>query len=325
MARRTATKGSRAKGAGSSPTPIPPLAPTTSAAPNASTNPSEAEWDPEEAVNGLDIAALTLDVPIVNKPIVEKKAPKPFRFMDLPSELRVKIYGHHFAEIGPVVDLEPGNYFSIHKKLSIFRVCRQVYHEASHAFYSSKTFRIFPIDGRYGRAKKGLLARMKPQSRAHMTSLELRLGPGWGKPYRSWVVDSLVGLVDCANVRRLCVYIEIDPSDSFFSGWRKSNGFYEKFCQNLLDDILKGLPNADRVQFDAHNSVKKAGDMTRGLLEIATSNGRTICWGPKRGWTDGDEEEEEEEEAALATATLGPGWSLPLNAASIAIAQPVAA
>lgn len=323
MTRRTTAKGSRAKGAGSSPTPIPSLArtSTTAAAAKTSTFPSEAEWNPEEAVNGLNIAALTLDIPIANKPVPKKKAPKPFRFMDLPSELRVKIYGYHFAGIGPVVDLEPGNYFSIHKKLSILRVCRQVYHEASDAFYSSRTFRIFPIDGRYSRAKKGLLARMKPQSRAHMTSLELRLGPGWGKPYRSWVVDSLVGLVDCVNVRRLCVHIEIDPSDSFFSGWRKSNGFYENFCQNLLDNILKELPNADRVQFDANNSVKKAGDMTRGLLEIATTNGRTICWGPKRGWTDEDEEEEDEE-AALATATLG--WERPPNTASVGIAPPVA-
>lgn len=323
MARRTAPKGSRAKGTGSAPTPIP----SSTASASASAPPSGAGDDSESAVSGLDIAALTLDVPIANRPVV-KKQPKPFRFMDLPSELRVKIYGHHFAGIAPVVDLEPGNYFSIHKKLSVLRVCRQVYHEASHVFYSSRTFRIFPIDGRHSRTKKGLLARMKPQSRARMTSLELRLGPGWGKPFRSWVVDPVVGLADCVNVRRVCVYIEIDPSDSFFSGWRKSNGFYERFCQNLLDDILKGLPNADRVQFDANPSVKKAGDMTSGLLDIATANGRTICWGPKRGWTDGDEEDEEEEEAALATAHLGPrpvSWDIPLNTAPILIAQPVAA
>lgn len=329
MARKTAPKGSRAKGSTSSPTPIPPRplnAATTSSATSNALN--DADWNGDEVVSSLDIAALTLDVPIANAPVVKKKPPQPFRFMDLPSELRVKIYGFHFAGIGPVVDLEPGNYFSIHKKLSIFRVCRQVFHEASHAFYSSHTFRIFPIDGRYGRAKKGLLARMKPRARGLMTSLELRVGPGWGKPYRSWVVDSLVGLGDCVNVRRLCVYIEIDPSDSFFSGWRKSNGFYEKFCQNLLDDILKELPNADWVQFDAHTSVKKAGDMTRGLIEIATANRRSICWGPKRGWTDGEDDEEEEEEAALATATLVPsssGWELSLNTAPMVIAQPVAA
>lgn len=323
---RRPSKGSRVKGARSSPTPI--ASPALSIPTNTSTttSPTEAEWDPEDAVNALDIANLTLDVPIANKPVAKPKSPQPFPFMDLPSELRLKIYDHHFAGIGPVVDLEPGNYFSIHKKLSILRVSRQVYREASHAFYSTKTFRIFPIDGRYGRAKKGLLARMKPQSRANMTSLELRVGPGWGKPYRSWVVDPLVGLADCVNVRRLCVYIEIDPSDNIFNGWRKNNGFYETFCQNLLDDVLKGLPNADRVQFDAHDSVKKAGDMTQGLLEIAITNNRTICWGPKRGWT--DEEELVPEEAALGTmmfAPKSPGWDVGHGGtAATAIAQPVA-
>lgn len=294
---------------------------------NTSTYPSEAEWD-EDAVNALNIAALTLDVPIANKPPPKKKAREIFRFMDLPHDLRVKIYEYHFAPIGHVVDLEHGNYFTIHKRLSLFRVCRQIYHEASHVFYSTKTFRIFPIDGRFSRAKKGLLARMKPRARAHLTSLELRLGPGWSKPYRSWVVDPLVGLADCVNVHRLCVYIEIDPSDNIFNGWRKSNGFYEQFCQNLLDEILKAVPSVDKVQFDARISVKKAGNMTSCLLETARANDRAICWGPERGWTDADDDEEEVQDAALVTGYIAPrpaGWGLGPSTAAVSIAQPVAA
>lgn len=309
LAKGARAKGSRAKGARSSPTP------------------NQTDGDLEDAFNNLNIADLTLDVPIDNiKPPVKVEKPK-FRFMDLPSELRVKIYGYHFANIGPVVDIEPGNYFTIHKKLSIFRVCRQVYREASHTFYSTKTFRIFPTDGRYSRTKKGLLARIKPRSRAHMTSLELRLGPGFSQPYRSWVVNPLLGLDDCANVRRLCVYIEIDPGDNIFNGWRVNHGFYESFCQNLLDDVLKGLPNADRVQFDARQCVRKGCDMTQGLLDIARANNRQICWGPKRGWSDEDEEEEIKQEASLASiASLTGGWDV--NTASgmtVSIQQEVVA
>lgn len=284
MPPRRQVKGSRAKGAGLFPTPISSAATLRS--------PPEAEAD--DPVNSLNIADLTLDVPIENKPIPKKPKPKPFRFMDLPVEVRLKVYAYHFGEIGPVVDIEHGNYFTIHRRLALFRVCRQIYYEAFDTFYNSKVFRIFPIDGRQARAKKGLLAKVKPQCRAHMTTLELRLGPGWNKPYRSWVVNDLLGLADCVNVRRLHVYIEIDPSDKIFAGWRKAPGFYEKFCQNLLDDVLKGLPNAQMVQFDAHDSVRKAGDMARGLLEIARANQRTICWGPHRGWTDSDEEDYKE-------------------------------
>lgn len=294
MPPRRQTKGSRAKGAGLSPTPI------SSAI--TSTNASQANaFDP---VNGLNIADLTLDVPIENKPVVQKLKPKPFRFMDLPVEVRLKVYAYHFGEIGPVVDIEHGNYFTIHRRLALLRVCRRIYYEASDTFYNSKIFRIFPIDGRQSRVKKGLLAKVKPQCRAHMTTLELRLGPGWGKPYRSWVVNDLLGLADCINVRRLHVYIEIDPSDKIFAGYRKAPGFYEKFCQNLLDDVLKGLPSAHMVQFDAHPSVRKAGDMARGLLDIARANQRTICWGPNRGWTDNDDEEDYREPAPLASIAL---------------------
>lgn len=261
----------------------------------------EANPKPEEAVDrlALTIADLTLDVPIANAPVVQKPKPKPFRFMDLPVEVRLKIYEHHFANIGPVVDIEHGNYWTIHKKLVLLRACRQIYYEASEAFYRSKVFRIFPIDGRQSRVKKGLLAKVKPHCRAHMTTLELRLGPGWSRPYKSWVVDKLLGLSDCVNVRRLHVYIEIDPSDKIFTGYRKYNGFYEEFCQDLLDKILKGLPGVQKVEFDAHPSVKKKGDMASGLLKIATANQRTICWGPCRGWTDGDEEEDYKEPVML--------------------------
>ncbi|KAL2159388.1 hypothetical protein VTH06DRAFT_2392 [Thermothelomyces fergusii] len=225
-------------------------------------------------------------------PTVRRVPEKPFRFLDLPSELRVEIYGLHFEGIDEVIDLDSDNYKRVCKKLSIVRTCRTIYREASHVFYSSRTFRIFPTTpGRFFETKKPLLARLSTNQRRSITSLELRLGPGWTRPPRGWVVKPALGLSECVNVRRLTVYVEFDPGDSYFKAFRRADGFYEAFSRNLLDKVLAEMPFLDSVHFDAWSSVKKTGAMMTGLLEVARARGRKICWGPERGW--GEEEEED--------------------------------
>ncbi|KAJ0167308.1 Exosome complex component SKI6 [Colletotrichum tanaceti] len=222
-----------------------------------------------------------------------KRRAKPFPFMALPSELRLKIYDYYFEGGGEVIDLDPDNYKNFHKKLGIQRTCRTIYREVSHYFYSSRSFRIFPTHpGKYFKTKKPLLARMKPSSRSLITSLELRLGPGWSKPPRGWIVTPALGLNECVNVRRLTVMVECDPSDGIFNGFRRSHGFYESFSQSLLIEVLDQMPWVDTVTFDAWSSVKKSGAMMRGLLDVTAANNRKITWGPERGWTDGPDEED---------------------------------
>jgi hypothetical protein len=212
--------------------------------------------------------------------------------MDLPSELRLKVYGYHFADAPGVIDLDPDNYKRIHQRLAILRTCRTIYGEASHFFYSTHTFRIFPTHpGRFFKTKKPLLARLNARQRGWITSLELRLGPGWAKPPRGWVVNPALGLADCVSVRKLTVFVECDPSDGVFKGFRHSDGFYEAFSRNLLHGVLAEMPWVERVHYDAWTSVKKTGAMMNVLLQLASQQGKKICWGPERGWTDRDEEE----------------------------------
>jgi hypothetical protein len=209
--------------------------------------------------------------------------------MELPSELRIEIYAYHFEGTGSVIDLDSDNYKRIHQKLAILRTCRAIYQEASHVFYSTRTFRIFPTQpGRFFKTKKPLLARLKTRQRSSLTSLELRLGPGWNKPPRGWVVNPALGLAECVNVRKMTVFVECDPSDNVFKGFRKADGFYESFSRELLDQVLAEMPFVQSVHFDAWSSVKKSGAMMVGLFEVAKARGRAICWGPERNWTDHD-------------------------------------
>jgi hypothetical protein len=292
--RATGGKGPRAAIAGSGPTPVSSALTTPAGSALPSAYATEAESNMSDSVASLtnNIAALTVDVPIANRP--KRKKQPPFRFFDLPSELRLKVYEYHFSNIEEVLDLDHDNYKRIHQKLSIFRTCRQIYTEASHAFYSTHTVRIFPIWGKFFKSKKPLLARMSANQRASMTTLELRLGPGFNRPPRGWVVNDALGLKGCVNVRRVKVFVECDPSNDIFKGFRRSDGFYEKFSQDLLEGVLNEMPWCKVVEFDANPSVKKSGAMMTGLLSITTKMCCKLAWGPEKGWDDGEEPEKPE-------------------------------
>jgi hypothetical protein len=220
-----------------------------------------------------------------------KKSDKPFRFLDLPPELRLRVYTLHFDALDAAIDLAPDNHKRIHKKLAILRTCRAVHAEASYAFFSQRNFRIFPTHGLYYKTKKPLLARLAAHQRQQINALELRVGPGFNKPPRSWKVNAALGLADCVGVKRIDVFVECDPSDNWFNGFRRADGFYEEFCAALLTQIFAAVPSVEHVSFDGNPGIRKAGVMMRTLLAVAFGAGKHIRWGPHRGWTDGDEEE----------------------------------
>jgi hypothetical protein len=291
---------------------IPSVPSSTQSTPLSSAYPSTygSEVDTEDEVSKLSIASLSLDVPLRPFRPARKVPLTPFHFLMLPSELRIRIYDYFFDDIDDVLDLGPDNYKRAHKKLGLMRVCRQIHEEATHFFYSTHTFRLFPTHpGRYFKTKKPLLARMKPNQRECMTSIELRLGPGWNAPPRGWVVNDALGLKDCINVHKLKVFVECDPSDGVFKGFRRSEGFYETFSRNLVANVLDAMPAVDFIEFDAWSSVKKSGAMMHGLLDVAAQSKRIICWGPERGWTDNmDEDDTVDASVRFAEGVSIPGY-----------------
>jgi len=218
------------------------------------------------------------------------KKSKHFKFLELPSELRNKVYSFVFCDAPSVIDLDPDNYRDIHRKISIFFVCRQLCDEASHHFYSTHTVRLFPtFPGRFFKTKRPLLARISPRNRASISTFQLRLGPGFHQPPRGWVVNDALGLKDTVNVRILKCFVEIDPTDnSIFPGFGFDN-FYEKFSRKLLADVLMAVPSITEIQFDGYSSVKKTGLMMRGLIEVALQHKKLVTWGPERGWSNDED------------------------------------
>jgi hypothetical protein len=221
----------------------------------------------------------------------------PFRLLDLPSELRLKIYTYHFSSCPPVLDLERTNKEFVRPYFSLLRTCRLVYREAVHHFWSTHAVRVFPTTpGRPFKTKRPLLARLKPHQRQSLSSLELRLGPGWSEPPPGWVVNDALGLADCVRVRRLRIFLECDPSDGVFAGFRRAEGFYEGFCVNLLNGILARVPSIHVVEFDAWPSVRKSGGLMATLRNVVRSReDLAVCWGAERGWTDGEDEVKDKE------------------------------
>ncbi|KAF2265536.1 hypothetical protein CC78DRAFT_532417 [Lojkania enalia] len=155
---------------------------------------------------------------------MEVAATKPFRFFDLPSELRLRVY-ELVLLVPKTVDLDPTNHRAISPRLRLFLVSRRMHDETFRVFYGRNTFRVFPVHGRFFHTKAPLLTRLSPRYRNMMTKLELRLGPGWNKPPKGWVADGRLGLIHAEKVRSLKVFVECDPaSHEVFEGFRAAIG-----------------------------------------------------------------------------------------------------
>ncbi|KAF7168756.1 hypothetical protein CNMCM6106_003840 [Aspergillus hiratsukae] len=233
--------------------------------------------------------------------ILEESIPRtPFRFLDLPSEIRLRIYDlvlftpyrlkprRANGSVGASAKNPPIAPFRV--RVALFLVSRRIHDEATDYFYSALTFRVFPIqDWSRTPTVRALPARHK----ASVTTIELILGSSWTSPPREWVVNNRLGLEKMVRVRTLKVFLECDPSHPVFEGFRVSPGFYTDFAGKILKQILERLPHVVQVEFDGYPSVSKSGSLMKRLLHEARAAQKKILWGPERGWSDWDREDEQ--------------------------------
>ncbi|KAJ8607196.1 hypothetical protein MRB53_040456 [Persea americana] len=215
----------------------------------------------------------------------------PFRFLDLPFELREEVL-KHLLVLDDTVDLHPDNCRKLAPRLSLFTTNWQLHDEATRVFYGRNTFRIYPTHDRFFFDKEVLLSRLPSSYRHALTSLELRLGPGWTKPPKCWAVNDTMGFKDCTAVRRLRIFVELDPSQDGFKGFRVDTNFYTRFSQSLLHGLLSRMPSISTVEFDAYPSIRKSSELMGALMEEVEEAGKVVAWGKERDW-DADQEPED--------------------------------
>ena len=209
-------------------------------------------------------------------------ADQPFPFFNLPFELRRKIL-FFILSLHRTIDLDPRNNMDAVERLNVFLTSRRMHEEAYHVFYSGHTFRILPIHYLFFRRKAPpLLARLPCRYRRALITLDLRLGPGWDDPPKGWRIDDRLGLEHMIAVRKLKVFLEIDPSHDIFNDFRRNKDFYTNFAGDMLVGIIKRLPTLEEVEFDGNPSVW-GGLLMKRLVEEAEIGKKRIVWGPGIG------------------------------------------
>ncbi|KAI9784020.1 MAG: hypothetical protein M1816_001102 [Peltula sp. TS41687] len=206
---------------------------------------------------------------------------RPFRLLDLPIEIRLQIY-HEALTLDSTLDLHPCNGSKLGRhRLALLLTSHQVSSESRGVFYGANVFRVFPTHGDFFRRPVSLPGVLSRRCRAAMTCLELRIGPGWTAPPRSWTVRRSMGLADLTSLRTLVVFVECDPSHDAFRGFRRGKDFFTLWAAGLLRSLLATLPPClSRVRLEAYPSVDRQGDLMARLVAEVNAAGKLVMWGP---------------------------------------------
>lgn len=203
---------------------------------------------------------------------------EPFRFLDLPSELRNRVY-HDVLFSKP-------EYRSVKRRssrIACLLVSKRMHGEAAYVLYTTQKFKVFPVQVFDA---PPTVVELPPRYQAFVANLEMIVGPSWKDPPKSWKVTK--GMVRAfqrlTSVQTLRVFIECDPTHPTFARYRRSYNFYTDFCGDLLGDVLDAMPQLQQVEFDGNPSVDVNGPLVSRLREEAKDQEKEIKWGKQANW-----------------------------------------
>lgn len=201
----------------------------------------------------------------------------PFRFFELPAEVRNEIYALLlFSSAG--YRRSDGTKKS---RTSILAVSKRAHLEATYVLYTSSTFKIFPIQDF---VQEPLVQELRPIYRSMVTKVEMLVGSSWTSPPKSWRVSKLLAkrLSRLTSLQTLKVFVEVDPSEPDFEKYRISLDFYTDFCGDLFRDLLVALPLVKFVEVNGNPGVNTRGPLVTRLVKEAEAKGKMLTLGPTK-------------------------------------------
>ncbi|EXJ68667.1 uncharacterized protein A1O5_08461 [Cladophialophora psammophila CBS 110553] len=202
----------------------------------------------------------------------------PFPFLDLPGEIRNRIY--QLVLFG-----KPG-YRVIHgrmrpSRIGIMLANKLTHREAAYVLYSTSSFRIFPLQDF---TPAPVIQELRPMYRDMVTSLEMVVGSSWTSPPKTWRVGKLLAkrLSKLSAVNTLKIFVELDPSLPMFEKYRVSLDFYTDFCGDLLRDVLACMPHLSHIEINGNPGIDTTGPLVSRLLQEVEAKGKTCTLGPTK-------------------------------------------
>ncbi|EXJ92037.1 hypothetical protein A1O3_00587 [Capronia epimyces CBS 606.96] len=215
--------------------------------------------------------------PVSNQADEEVPMGKRFPFLELPAEIRNRIYSLVlFSKLG-----YRGADGGKKRRTSILAVSKKVHQEASYILYSSLSFRIFPLQDF---TPAPVIQELRPMYRSMVTKLEMVVGSSWTSPPKTWRVSKLLArrLGRLSAVQTLKVFVELDPSLPMFEKYRVSYDFYTDFCGDLLSEVLAAMPHLTALEMDGNPGIDSTGPLVSRLLAEAENKGKMCTLGPTK-------------------------------------------
>lgn len=205
---------------------------------------------------------------------------EPFRFLDLPSELRNRIYDYTLFSKPAYRDAKGRRRSS---RLAALLVSKQMHDEAAYILYSTTKFPLFFVQAF---ETPPLVSELSPRYHPYVANLKMTLGPSWTDPPKHWKTTPRLArcLKRLTAVQTLRVFVEFDPSHPAFEKYRKSYSFYTDFCGDLLGDVLEAMPQLRYVELDGNSGVDVNGPLVGRLRQEAEEEEKEITWGKQAGW-----------------------------------------
>ncbi|KAI9701130.1 MAG: hypothetical protein M1836_001799 [Candelina mexicana] len=242
--------------------------------------------------------------------------PQPFRFLDLPRELRDQIYQHSLVSDGYIQ--HPAKYkFQAIPELGVnlLRTCRQIHNEASQVLYGYNTFQIRPSDTKRGRPGVGWLDQFGTHNCANIKRIE--------------IVTRGLARFTYAQLEKLCAALPNLTTIVVVVLWRIIEDSAADWLR--INCLLQNKPQTASIAWDTRNRKRVIDVLARvfpgGYQRIDSRfiahRQQEAAWeerGPRRldyesdkgSWateSDKDEEEEEEEDEDIEWDTSDSGRS----------------